>query len=372
MNIIIFLTYGLSLKNWEESGILHRELNLYKNLEEKFEVNFTFITYGDEEDLIYEKQFKNIKILPIYKYKKKYQNKFLTLFQSILFPFTVKKIQNKKIDIIKTNQLLGSWSAIILKIITKKPLIVRTGYDLYSFSKKDKKNILKQLLYYLLTLLALNVSNIYTVSSRSDFNYILKNYLFAKKKLLIRKNWVQTTNLTKSFNERLDSVLAVGRLEPQKDFHSLIKVFNNSDIELDIIGEGSLKNDLENEIEPNIRILGRVDNITLLNNYLKYKIYISFSDYEGNPKTTLEAMAAGCIVIALNIPNNAEIIHNGINGVLVEKKDLNVIDIVKHFFEDEKEYYRITENAINYVKNNHSLENYIQTEYEDYINNLGM
>ena len=58
--------------------------------------------------------------------------------------------------------------------------------------------------------------------------------------------------------------------------------------------------------------------------------------------------------------------------MLVEKKDLNVIDIVKHFFEDEKEYYRITENAINYVKNNHSLENYIQTEYEDYINNLGM
>ena len=43
----------------------------------------------------------------------------------------------------------------------------------------------------------------------------------------------------------------------------------------------------------------------------------------------------------------------------------------KHFFEDEKEYNRITENAINYVKNNHSLENYIQTEYEDYINNLG-
>ena len=41
------------------------------------------------------------------------------------------------VDLIKTNQLNGSWVGIILKFMLKKPLIIRTGYNLYEFSKND-------------------------------------------------------------------------------------------------------------------------------------------------------------------------------------------------------------------------------------------
>ena len=60
------------------------------------------------------------------------------------------KNQVNSFDLIKTNQLKGSWSAIILKILTGKPLIVRTGYDLYSFSKYEKNHCFIE---YLLTCL---------------------------------------------------------------------------------------------------------------------------------------------------------------------------------------------------------------------------
>ena len=61
---------------------------------------------------------------------------------------------------------MGSWIAIILKFIIKKPLIVRTGYDLLEFSIKENKSLLK-ITYYLLTYFSLFFCDKYFVSSNS-------------------------------------------------------------------------------------------------------------------------------------------------------------------------------------------------------------
>ena len=56
----------------------------------------------------------------------------------------------------------------------------------------------------------------------------------------------------------------------------------------------------------------------------QYRYFISSSLFEGNPKAILEAMASGCVVIAVDIPNNAEVIKNNKTGLLydLEKDDL--------------------------------------------------
>ena len=55
-----------------------------------------------------------------------------------------------------------------------------------------------------------------------------------------------------------------------------------------------------------VNFLGLVDNDVLINEYQKYKVFVSSSDYEGNSKVILEAMAAGCIVVAKDIQNNRD------------------------------------------------------------------
>ena len=40
---------------------------------------------------------------------------------------------------------MGSWIPIILKLLIKKPLIIRTGYDILEFSIKENKSLLKKL-----------------------------------------------------------------------------------------------------------------------------------------------------------------------------------------------------------------------------------
>ena len=50
MHIVYFLTYGYSLKTWQDSGNLDRELKFMEYLNINFNHTFTLITYGDEDD----------------------------------------------------------------------------------------------------------------------------------------------------------------------------------------------------------------------------------------------------------------------------------------------------------------------------------
>ena len=74
MHIILVFTYGISLKNWDESGILHREIKLYKTMNEQNGINYTFVTFGDKEDEEYSDLIDGLKIIPIYKSQKKSKN----------------------------------------------------------------------------------------------------------------------------------------------------------------------------------------------------------------------------------------------------------------------------------------------------------
>ena len=167
MKIILFFTYGISLLDWENTGLLDRELKFYEKLYEKFGISTVLLTYGDSEDIEIIKNKNFIEIVPIYTILKYDKNKYFRIARSFILPFRLKKIIGD-VQILKTNQLLGAWVAIICKLLYKKPLIVRTGYDLLTFSKKNNKNVIKIYFYRQLTKLSLRYSNIYLVTSSVD------------------------------------------------------------------------------------------------------------------------------------------------------------------------------------------------------------
>ena len=150
--------------------------------------------------------------------------------------------------VIKHNQLLGVWVAILLKLFLRVPLYVRTGYDMYTFSKLMKVGKFKIILYYFLTQLALAFCNFYSVSSETDLNFLRKKFIFTKK-IKIRKNSVDIKE-TKPFNKRKkNQIICIGRLEKQKNYEYIINEFSNSNIKIDIYGERSLRKDLEELIK---------------------------------------------------------------------------------------------------------------------------
>ena len=77
MNIVYFLTYGYSLETWNESSALEREVKYFNLMSKNLGYKFFIITYGNENDLQYSDLFSGSEIIPLYKYKKHFDNKVL-------------------------------------------------------------------------------------------------------------------------------------------------------------------------------------------------------------------------------------------------------------------------------------------------------
>ena len=374
MKVFYISGFRYSLKVWELSGALERELMYFEKLYKDYKIEHSIFTYGGFDDLNYINN-ESITIYPMFSMFKKTESKIITFLLSIIYPFKMRKKLKNNIDIIKVNQLTGAWVGIILSIILKKPLYIRTGYDQYLFSIKDGKNVLKRFFFYFLTYIALIFCDIYSVTSKSDFEFITNKYRFNKSKLIYRPNWVPINNSFNSIKRKEKTILSVGRLEEQKNYKYLIDEVKNTNFSIEIIGDGSLEETLvsyakENDVDLNI--VSKKNYLELLEIYNDYQYFVLPSFYEGNPKVLIEAMSKGCIVLASNISNHTEIIRNNNNGIIF---DLNKGSL-KHSLErlDTNIELRksIALNAREGTNSKFSIDKAAMSEYDDYKLVLGL
>lgn len=102
----------------------------------------------------------------------------------------------------------------------------------------------------------------------------------------------------------------------------VINVF--PDVTLVVAGDGELKEELQRDaiqlgIENNILFPGaRLDIPELLK---LFEIYVLPSLWEGMPMVLLEAMAAGCPVVATDVGGVSKVIDSEVNGLLVAPRD---------------------------------------------------
>jgi glycosyltransferase involved in cell wall biosynthesis len=122
----------------------------------------------------------------------------------------------------------------------------------------------------------------------------------------------QMVDIKKSVNKgEKKRLLSVGRLDGQKQFGTLIKVFvtlaaNNNDWTLRIIGEGPLRLVLENQIVAlnlvgRVELLGRLENVA--EELAQADVFVLTSAYEGFPNALLEAMAVGLPCVTFDCPS---------------------------------------------------------------------
>lgn len=370
MKVAVLFTYDYSLETWDKSGTLDRELKIYQKLYEKFNIKFIFVTYGNRNEYNYLKNYPYFEIIPIYEIVKIQNNRLLKFLKSFLVPFKLKS-KLKDVDILHQHQLLGSWVSIILKSLIKKPLLLRTGYDMTKFSELEKKSMHIIFFYKLLNLISFYASDLVTVTSKSDFE-ILKNK-FNSNKIKIRKNWVENNNQYVDINDRfLYKVLCVGRLENQKNFNFVINEISKlPHISIDLYGIGSLEQELKlNSINKNINLnlKGSIPHEKLLSIYPNYTFFITSSSFEGNPKTLLEAMASGCIVFASDIPNHKELIQNLDTGFVFKLEDGSLKNKFNLALKNKSLLKKISLNAKKFVEKNNNIENLCEAMYKDYIN----
>lgn len=166
-----------------------------------------------------------------------------------------------------------------------------------------------------------------------------------RRRLEVIPNPVKTGLPLPYEGKREQRIVAVGRLEPQKNYPLLLAAFAHLSAEfpgitLDIYGDGSLRNRLEDMvlergIKDRVTFHGAVSDVheRIRDAYA----YILTSNYEGMPNALMEAMALGLPCVASDCPSGgpAELIQNGKNGLLFPVGDLNaLIDSVRRLLVD--------------------------------------
>ena len=123
------------------------------------------------------------------------------------------------------------------------------------------------------------------------------------------------------------TLISTGRLIKRKGYEYLIQaISNNKNIELQLIGEGNLKSNLQklaNKVKANVYFLGNKEHSEISKFLQKADIFVLPSLNEGMSNSILEAMASGLPIITTDTGGASELIKD--NGYIVEKASFESI-----------------------------------------------
>ncbi|SCJ98228.1 GDP-mannose-dependent alpha-mannosyltransferase [uncultured Clostridium sp.] len=190
------------------------------------------------------------------------------------------------------------------------------------------------------------------------------------KKTMERLNEKRVEKITNAVVKQVDIVsntgryvLFCGRIEKVKGLDLLLESWRQMqkagfEIPLVIVGDGSLKKDLEDEYSDlrSVKWVGEDKNTSKY--YKNARLLINTSEYEGISNTILEAQSYGIPVVASNVGGNKDLISNYKNGILFERDSSDVIKTICEIYFNEKKILDMKSNSLEYIKN-HYIENII-------------
>jgi len=222
--------------------------------------------------------------------------------------------------------------------VRSPPRLVLREANTVSAISKNNRQLKYWLIPYLIRFFYPWADKIITISegSRSDFvresnmsiEKVEKIYNPVVSDELIKKARVPPDHPWLSEDKR-PVILGVGRLEPQKDFQTLLRAFrkvrNEKELRLIILGEGEQREELESLVQC-LSLSGDVEMPGFVSNPFSYMansdLFVLSSKFEGLGNVLIEAMATGCPVVSTDCPNGpSEILEGGRWGRLVPVGD---------------------------------------------------
>jgi len=316
---IIHIIYSLN-----PGGLENGVVNLVNNMDNfKFKNIICCLSQGG----IFEKRLN--KLIRLDKMFKKPGNDYQ------LYIKLIKYLKEIKPTIVHTRNWAGM-DGIIAAKIAGVPIIVHGehGFEITDLTGQNKKRkFIRKLV------LSTMIDKIVTVSKNLK-NRLINEIKIKPEKIIHIPNGVDTNKFNiykkeftrKKFGfKKKDFIIGiVARLDPIKNHKTLISVFKeivaiHPNTNLVIVGDGSLRNKLENQtyqlgIKNKVIFMGERDDVPEI---LKtFDIFVLPSLNEGMSNTILEAMATGIPVIASNVGGNPELVIDGRTGFLFPTNDV--------------------------------------------------
>ena len=227
-------------------------------------------------------------------------------------------IKNNEITIVHTHHRMAAFYIRLLKLFNSRLTHVYTAHNVF----KDK-----------LPLYRFALKNAKSVAVGEAVNKNLKEDVVITDSRVIYNGVV-----LKETDDQVDEIISysgiklgcIARLSEQKGLTYLLdamSLLTIKDIRLFIVGEGELREELENKVkeldlQDSVIFLGyRKDIVECINSF---DFLVSSSLFEGLALNVIETFMNGKTMVATNIPGINEVV-NAENGILVPAKDANAM-----------------------------------------------
>ena len=211
---------------------------------------------------------------------------------------------------------------------------------------------------------SINKSNLIITPSQHLKNFIDK--IGFDKNIFVINNGVNIEQHNKVVLENnIIQLLVVSRLVSQKNIDSIIKavkVMENENIILNIVGDGSEINNLKllvkkYELDKKINFIGKIEN-TKLNEYLKNAdIFIQASNYEGLPHSILEAMNFEIPILSTDVGGCSVLLNKGERGYIIPMpvSEVEISEGIRTIINNKNEAKSKARLAKNYLNQEHNF-----------------
>jgi glycosyltransferase involved in cell wall biosynthesis len=365
--LTLFMSFSTTLGHWNKSGMLGRELELYFHLLRRGHLDrLQIFSYGRRDFALLRDSgiapdlIDRIEVLapPAWLARLPLGN----LIYSGIGP-GLHLASMRRSWWLKTNQISGSWAAVVAGKLARRPLLVRFGYLLSNRHKSVKKK-LAATVSQRLERMAFKAATAITVPSRVDIDSI-RPVVEAPQKIVFSPTFVNFGRFRPA--ERLDFALPmvfVGRLEEVKNLPALVRAVAEVGHPLHIYGEGSLRPQLAELIRESgapVVLMGQVSNDQLGEVLQQHSVFVLCSHHEGLPKALLEAMAAGLVCACTIKGSVGELIEDGVTGYVVASTDASdIADTLRRALTEER--VDLGKAAAEKVASLYSLDAYIARE----------
>lgn len=244
--------------------------------------------------------------------------------KSIKILYLKKHLMIKQIKKLNTDFVLSTRIdfANMLSKYAPKSVVTMTQEHLHNDSEKYIKKVKKSFK---------NLDYLVVLGPGSKENYT--KWLKENQKIKI----VEIPNILENIPEKSsllnsNNIISIGRLHPEKDFETLINVFDNvlkqiPTSTLTIVGGGEELGKLQQlikklNIQDKVTITGMVSKEEVEKYLINSDIYVMTSIAECFPMVLLEASSCGLPLISFDVPVGPKaIIENGKNGFLIDKRN---------------------------------------------------
>jgi glycosyltransferase involved in cell wall biosynthesis len=360
LHLVVWFEYASTLAIFDRVGMLDRELAIYRRLRPHLRA-LTLITWSRGEDAAYIDRLGDIGLV-----HNKHEWTWPAWMAILLATFGLRFPGSR---LIKTNQMSGARHILRVAKFWRTNLVARCGYPWSLFAMRERGPDDPVTREAIATERSVFRGAAHVVGSTEEIAKLaIERDGVPQAHVSIVPNYVDTDLLSPGPSAPRTKRMRIGflgRFEKQKNPLALIEAVAGHDVELVMIGEGSLRHEmaaLGAKLGIDLKLPGNMPHRDLPEFFRGLDLFILPSLFEGHPKALLEAMSCGLAVIGADSPGIREVLRDGDTGLLTAPDALSIRNAIDRILGDRDFAARLGRNARDEILRTVSLDRTIERE----------